>query len=102
MTLLGLSFKPNTDDLRDAPSIDIARKLIQRGAKVRGHDPVAMPNMQRQYPELAIEYFDDPAEAVVDSDAILLVTEWSVYKKLDWKTILKDGKIKLIDGRNFF
>ncbi len=102
VTLLGLAFKPNTDDLRDAPSIDIAKKLIQRGAKVRGHDPVAMVNMQRQYPELAIEYFDDPAQAVVDTDAILLVTEWPVYKKLDWKTILKDGKIKLIDGRNFF
>ena len=102
VTLLGLAFKPNTDDLRDAPSIDIAKKLIQRGAKVRGHDPVAMPNMQRQYPELAIEYYDDPAQAVVDTDAILLVTEWPVYKKLDWKTILKDGKVKLIDGRNFF
>ncbi len=46
VTLLGLAFKPNTDDLRDAPSIDIAKKLIQRGAKVRGHDPVAMVNMQ--------------------------------------------------------
>jgi UDPglucose 6-dehydrogenase len=102
VTLLGLAFKPNTDDLRDAPSIDIAKKLIQRGAKVRGHDPVAMVNMQRQYPELAIEYFDDPAMAVVDTDAILLVTEWPVYKKLDWKGILKDGKVKLIDGRNFF
>jgi UDPglucose 6-dehydrogenase len=102
VTLLGLAFKPNTDDLRDAPSIDIAKKLIQRGAKVRGHDPVAMANMQRQYPNLAIEYFDDPAQAVADTDAILLVTEWPVYKKLDWKTILKDGKVKLIDGRNFF
>lgn len=102
VTLLGLAFKPNTDDLRDAPSIDIAKKLIQRGAKVRGHDPVAMANMQRQYPNLKIEYFDDPAEAVMDSDAVLLVTEWPVYKKLDWKMILKDGKVKLIDGRNFF
>jgi UDPglucose 6-dehydrogenase len=102
VTLLGLAFKPNTDDLRDAPSIDIAKKLIQRGAKVRGHDPVAMPNMQRQYPNLAIEYFDDPAQAVADTDAILLVTEWPLYKKLDWKTILKDEKVKLIDGRNFF
>jgi UDPglucose 6-dehydrogenase len=102
VTLLGLAFKPNTDDLRDAPSIDIAKKLIQRGAKVRGHDPVAMANMQRQYPNLAIEYYDDPAQAVADTDAILLVTEWPVYKKLDWKTILKDGKVKLIDGRNFF
>jgi UDPglucose 6-dehydrogenase len=102
VTLLGLAFKPNTDDLRDAPSIDIAKKLIQRGAKVRGHDPVAMANMQRQYPNLAIEYYDDPAQAVADTDAILLVTEWPVYKKLDWKTILKDEKVKLIDGRNFF
>jgi UDPglucose 6-dehydrogenase len=102
VTLLGLAFKPNTDDLRDAPSIDIAKKLIQRGAKVRGHDPVAMANMQRQYPNLAIEYYDDPAQAVADTDAILLVTEWPVYKNLDCKTILKDGKVNLIDGPNFF
>ena len=102
VTVLGLAFKPNTDDLRDAPSIDIIQKLLARGAKVRAHDPVAVPNMKSQYPELSIEYFDDPNKAVIDSDAILLVTEWPVYKKMDWKTILKDGKVKLIDGRNFF
>lgn len=102
VTLLGLAFKPNTDDLRDAPAIDIAKKLLLRGAKVRAHDPVAIPNMQKQYPELGIDYFEDAAEAVADCDAILLVTEWPMYKKLDWKKILNDGKVKLIDGRNFF
>ncbi len=102
VTLLGLAFKPNTDDLRDAPSIDIAKKLLLRGAKVRAHDPVAIPNMQKQYPDLGIDYFEDVEEAVTDCDAILLVTEWPMYKKLDWKKILKEGKVKLIDGRNFF
>jgi UDPglucose 6-dehydrogenase len=102
VTILGLAFKPNTDDLRDAPAIDIAKMLLLRGAKVRATDPVAIPNMQRQYPELGIEYFEDAAEAVRDTDAVLLVTEWPIYKKLDWKTILKDGQVKLIDGRNFF
>ncbi len=102
VTLLGLAFKPNTDDLRDAPAIDIAKMLLLRGAKVRAHDPVAIPNMQRQYPDLAIDYFDDANDAVQDSDAVLLVTEWPLYKKLDWKSILKDGKVKLVDGRNFF
>jgi UDPglucose 6-dehydrogenase len=102
VTLLGLAFKPNTDDLRDAPAIDIAKMLLLRGAKVRATDPVAIPNMQRQYPELGIEYFEDAAEAVKDTDAVLLVTEWPIYKKLDWKTILKDGQVKLVDGRNFF
>ena len=102
VTLLGLAFKPNTDDLRDAPSIDIAKKLLLRGAKVRAHDPVAIPNMQKQYPDLGIDYFEDVDEAVMDCDAILLVTEWPIYKKLDWKKILSEGKVKLIDGRNFF
>jgi len=102
VTILGLAFKPNTDDLRDAPAIDIAKMLLLRGAKVRATDPVAIPNMQRQHPELGIEYFEDAAEAVRDTDAVLLVTEWPIYKKLDWKTILKDGQVKLIDGRNFF
>lgn len=102
ITLLGLAFKPNTDDLRDAPAIDIAKMLLLRGAKVRAHDPVAINNMRKQYAELAIDYFDDATEAIQDSDAVLLVTEWPIYKKLDWKTILKDGDIKLIDGRNFF
>ena len=102
VTLLGLAFKPNTDDLRDAPSIDIAKKLLLRGAKVRAHDPVAIPNMQKQYPDLGIDYFEDVEEAVTDCDAILLVTEWPIYKKLDWKKILSEGKVKLIDGRNFF
>ncbi len=102
ITLLGLAFKPNTDDLRDAPAIDIAKMLLLRGAKVRAHDPVASANMKKQYPELAIDYFEDANEAVQDSDAVLLVTEWPLYKKLDWKMILKDGKVKLVDGRNFF
>ncbi len=102
VTLLGLAFKPNTDDLRDAPAIDIAKMLLLRGAKVRAHDPVAIANMKRQYPELAIDYFEDANEAMQDSDAVLLVTEWPLYKKLDWKMILKDGKVKLVDGRNFF
>jgi UDPglucose 6-dehydrogenase len=102
VTILGLAFKPNTDDLRDAPAIDIAKMLLLRGAKVRATDPVAIPNMQRQYPDLGIEYFEEAADAVRDTDAVLLVTEWPIYKKLDWKTILKDGQVKLIDGRNFF
>ena len=102
VTILGLAFKPNTDDLRDAPAIDIAKMLLLRGAKVRATDPVAIPNMQNQYPELGIEYFEDAAEAVRDTDAVLLVTEWPIYKKLDWKNILKDGQVKLVDGRNFF
>ncbi|PKO17665.1 MAG: UDP-glucose 6-dehydrogenase [Chloroflexi bacterium HGW-Chloroflexi-10] len=99
VTLLGLAFKPNTDDLRDAPSIDIAKKLIQRGAKVRAHDPVAIENMKRQYPELEIEYFQDANEAVSDCDAVVLVTEWPEYRKLDWKAL--KSRIAVLDGRYF-
>ena len=98
VALLGFSFKPNTDDLRDAPSLDIARLLVQRGASVRAHDPVALDNARRLYPDLGVRYCTQVEEALEDADAIVLVTEWPMYRELDWEHI---KPVPLVDGRNF-
>jgi UDPglucose 6-dehydrogenase len=102
ITLLGLAFKPNTDDLRDAPAFDIAARLIQHGAKVKAHDPIALENARRDYRESGILFYDDPVEATFEADAIVLVTHWSDYRKLNWGTIREQVRLPLIlDGRNF-
>jgi UDPglucose 6-dehydrogenase len=98
VALLGFSFKPDTDDLRDAPSLDIARLLLQRGASVRAHDPVALENARRLYPDLGVRYCAQVDEALEDADAIVLVTEWPMYRELDWEHI---KPVPLVDGRNF-
>lgn len=98
IALLGFAFKPNTDDLRDAPSIDIARSLIQRGARVKAHDPVALANARRLYPNLGVEFCDEVTTVLQDADAIVLVTEWPEYRKLDWSKVTP---VPLVDGRNF-
>ena len=102
IAMLGIAFKPNTDDLRDAPSLDIARKLIQQGAIVRATDPVAMNNSRTFHPDLKLTYCETPLEALRNVDAVVLVTEWQEYRDLDW------GKVKetlrnpiILDGRNF-
>jgi UDPglucose 6-dehydrogenase len=100
--LLGLAFKPDTDDLRDAPAIDIARRLIERGARVRAHDPVAMANAQQQYPTLGIQWCDTEEQLAQGTDALVLVTEWDQYRDLDWaqlKTVMRTPII--LDGRLF-
>ncbi len=96
--LLGFSFKPNTDDLRDAPSIDISKVLIRRGALVRAHDPVALENARRQYKDLGVVFCDTEAEALKGAEAIILVTEWPQYRDLDWSAV---PAVPIVDGRNF-
>src|SRR5262249_16655075 len=73
--LFGLAFKPNTDDLREAPALDIARKLIDRGARVKAHDPVAMDRFRREHPDLNVTLCETPEEVARDCDAVVLVTE---------------------------
>jgi UDPglucose 6-dehydrogenase len=100
--LLGIAFKPNTDDLRDAPAIDIARRLIERGARVRAHDPVATPNARAQYSSLEIQWCGDTAELAQGADALVLVTEWSHYQDLEWNRIRSLLRTPvLLDGRLF-
>src|SRR5580693_3842227 len=101
--LLGLAFKPNTDDMRDAPSLQIAEKLIQMGARVRAYDPVAMSVCREQYPDLRITYCDDAMSVAEHADALVLVTEWPEFASLNLKQMAKRmNKAVLIDGRNLF
>jgi UDPglucose 6-dehydrogenase len=99
--LLGLAFKPNTDDMRDAPSIDIVQELTAAGAKVRAFDPVAMDVARPILP--AVEMFDDPYSMSEGCDALIVVTEWNEFKQLDLervKSLLNEPVI--FDGRNIY
>ncbi len=99
--LLGLSFKPNTDDMRDAPSIQIARSLYTKGAQVRAYDPVAMEAARAYLPE--VEMFADPYQMAEGCDALMVITEWNEFKQLDLERIR--GLMRrpvLLDGRNIY
>lgn len=100
--LLGLSFKPNTDDLRDAPALDIARRLLERGARVRAHDPVSVALAQRLHGELPVTWCTTAEEACDECDALVLVTDWPEYRELDWTALAARMRNPLIlDGRHF-
>ena len=99
--LLGLAFKPNTDDLRDAPSIDIAKVLLAAGAHVRGYDPAAMESMQRVMPEL--EFSRDSYQLASGADALVVVTEWNEFRHLDLKRLQTSMRTPVVvDGRNIY
>ncbi len=101
--ILGLAFKPNTDDLRDAPSLQIIEKLLQMGARVKAHDPVAMHACREQYPDLKITYCTDAMSVVNKADAVVLVTEWPEFKQINLQEMAaKMTRPVLIDGRNLF
>jgi UDPglucose 6-dehydrogenase len=103
VALLGLAFKPNTDDLRDAPSLQIAEKLIQMGVRVRAYDPVAMSACREQRPDLRICYCDDALSAAEHADALVLVTEWPEFAGMNLKQLAERmNNAVLIDGRNLF
>jgi len=98
----GLSFKPNTDDMREAPSLVLIDKINAAGGKVVAYDPVAMPETKHMIGDI-ITYVDDPYQALDGADALLLVTEWSEFKLLDFDEVTKRLKNKLIfDGRNIY
>jgi UDPglucose 6-dehydrogenase len=99
--LLGLAFKPNTDDMREAPVIEIAHLLQHEGAHLRGYDPVAMKNAQRELPGLVL--CSDPYELATGCDALVVVTEWNEFKHLDMSRVrLSMRQAVLIDGRNLY
>ncbi|MEJ6786402.1 MAG: UDP-glucose/GDP-mannose dehydrogenase family protein [Bacteroidota bacterium] len=98
----GLSFKPNTDDMREAPSLVLIDKINAAGGKVVAYDPVAMPETKHMIGDI-INYVDEPYQALDGADALLLVTEWSEFKLLDFDEVTKRLKNKLIfDGRNIY
>lgn len=99
--LLGLAFKSNTDDLRDAPALTLICQLDELGAVVRVHDPIAMDNAKRFFPDLAAEYCDDVPSLAQGCDAIVVVTDWPEYRQIDFAD-LKDrmrGDL-VLDARN--
>ena len=101
--LLGLAFKPDTDDLRDAPSLHIAERLLQMGARVKAHDPIAMQACKEQRPDLKIRYCDSELELAEECDALVVVTEWDRFRSLDLPTLAKAmSTAVLVDGRNIF
>ena len=99
--VLGLAFKPNTDDVREAPSIDVIENLLQKGADVRAYDPKAMPVLKAQMN--TIQYCKDPYAVATGADALLVVTEWDEFRQLDLdrlKSLMRRPVI--VDGRNIF
>lgn len=97
----GLAFKPDTDDIRFAPSLSIIRKLQNERVQIRAFDPQAMEKAKAELPD--ISYCKDMYEAAAESDAILLLTEWAEFKRVDWKRIRSSVRRPLVvDGRNFF
>jgi UDPglucose 6-dehydrogenase len=102
ISLWGLSFKPNTDDMRDAPSMTIINKLLEKKAKIIAYDPVAMDECRRRIGDV-IDYSKDRYEALIDSDALVVITEWPEFRLLNYKVMEKLMKNKVIfDGRNIY
>ena len=101
--LLGLAFKPDTDDLRDAPSLHIAERLLQMGARVRAYDPIAMQACRELRPDLKIRYCASARELAADADALVVVTEWEEFRALDLAGLARAMATPiLVDGRNLF
>lgn len=102
IALWGLSFKPQTDDMREAPSLVIIEKLLEAGARVRAYDPVAMHETQRRIGD-AIDYAKDQYEALIDADALLMVTEWPEFRFPNFNVVKKLLRIPAVfDGRNVY
>jgi len=98
----GLSFKPNTDDMREAPSIYIINELLKHGAKISAYDPEAMGNSKFYFDD-KIEYAENQYDAIKDKDALLILTEWNEFRNPDMKLVADNLKTKLVfDGRNVF
>ena len=101
IAIWGLAFKPNTDDVRFAPSIALVKSLVSEGAHVRAYDPEAMEKAKSMLPN--ITYCSNPYEAAEGADAIVIVTEWDEFRVLDWERLLSTVEHPLIiDGRNVF
>ncbi|MCE5332842.1 MAG: UDP-glucose/GDP-mannose dehydrogenase family protein [Bacteroidales bacterium] len=105
----GLSFKPNTDDVREAPSLILIKKLLKSGCKIRVFDPVAMHEAKKAFERMGLKtdeniYFaNDIYDAVLDADALMLVTEWKEFRMPSWGVVRKSMKGNIIlDGRNIY
>jgi UDPglucose 6-dehydrogenase len=103
LAVWGLAFKPNTDDIREAPSLKIIHRLLDEGANLRLYDPAAMGNVQQVFPENPprLVYCRSAIEAATGAHAILLVTEWDEFKQMDWEQVKQVVALPIVvDGRN--
>jgi len=101
VAVLGLAFKPDTDDMREAPSIPLVTGLLDMGAKVRARDPVGMEQARKELPD--IEYCDDPYKCALGADAVVIVTEWTQFRALDLARLKKEmAGTSFIDLRNIY
>ena len=99
--LLGLAFKPHTDDLREAPALDVVRQLLERGARVKAHDPVAMERFKKEYSGMDVILASDAHDVARDADALILVTEWPQYLELNWESLASAMRTPiLLDARH--
>lgn len=102
VAILGLSFKPDTDDLRYAPALDVIRMLIQQGVKVRAYDPISMDKARPLFGK-GVKFCRDAYDAARDSDCLVIATEWSEFRELDLEKIKKTMRQRVIvDGRNIY
>lgn len=102
IALWGLAFKPETDDMREAPSLVLIEQLLQAGANVKAYDPIAMPETQRKIGDI-IFYAKDSYDAALDADALVLVTEWKEFRMPNWAVLKKIMNVPVVvDGRNIY
>lgn len=106
-TLWGLSFKPHTDDIREAPSLAIIQELVKKGAKINAYDPIAIKNTQNYFKNTQIQdsvtYFSNNYDALENSEALIIATEWPLFRKPDFEEVRKRLKSPLVfDGRNIY
>ncbi len=103
VALWGLAFKPGTDDLRDAPALTVLAELLRLGARLHVYDPVAMPTLKRDYPDLDVVYAKGALDALVGAEALIVLTEWPEFAEIPLAQIV-DGLNRpvLIDGRNLW
>ena len=102
IAIWGLSFKPQTDDMREAPALVIIKKLLEAGAKVKVYDPVAMKEAKHHFGD-TITYVEDQYEALIDADCLALVTEWPEFRFPNFKIMKKLlNNAVIVDGRNIY
>jgi UDPglucose 6-dehydrogenase len=102
VALWGLAFKPETDDMREAPALVLIDKLLEAGCRIRAYDPVAMDEARRRFDD-KLYYAKDIYDAVIDADALILVTEWKEFRLPSWPAVRKLMNIPLLlDGRNIY
>jgi len=101
--VLGLAFKPNTDDVRESPAVELVRLLLERGAHIRAHDPVAVPGARQALATTGVDFVENPYEAADGADALILATEWEEYRSMNLQELA--GRMctpVLVDARNVF